>query len=225
MAPAGVSVHASRVPWTLLAGSDALAQDRARAFAEPPHVDSAVDLLAAVAPDAILYAFTSSSYVLDAEEEEALRARLEERARGVPILLTCSAGISALRAVGAKRVAVIHPPWFSAQLSASGARYYHRHGFEVALCASITPSRAFAEVPTSAVFDWARANVPRQADAVLIAGNGLRAVGIIDALEQSLGRPVLTANQVLLWQALQRLGAAERVVQYGQVFRGRAMKR
>ena len=225
MAPAGVSLHASRVPWRLLAGSGALAHDRARAFAEPPHVDTAVDLLAGIAPHAILYAFTSSSYVLDAKEEEALRARLEERAGGVPILLTGYAGISALRAVGAKRVAVIHPPWFSAQLSASGAQYYRRHGFEVAFCASMTPARAFTEVPPSEVFDWARANVSRQADAVFIAGNGLRAVGVIDALEQTLGRPVLTANQVLLWQALERLGAADRVVQYGQVFRGRAVKR
>lgn len=62
-------------------------------------------------------------------------------------------------------------------------------------------------------------NVPPQADAAFIAGNGLRAVGMIDALEESLRRPVLTANQVLLWRALQGVGAAARVTQYGRIFR------
>lgn len=209
MAPPGVSVHASRVPWNR----------QARAFAEPPHVDTAVEQLAGVPPQVTLYAFTSSSYVLEALEEDALRVRLEQRGGGVPIILTCSAGMAALRAVGAQRVAVIHPPWFSAELNASGGQYYQTRGFEVVLCACMKPARSFTEVSTSEVFDWTRANVPRQADAVFIAGNGLRAVGAIHALEESLRRPVLTANQVLLWQALQRVGAAARVTQYGRVFR------
>ncbi len=221
MAPAGVSVHVSRVPWNRQprGRAPALAREPARTFAAPPHVDSAVELLAVVSPHAILYAFTGSSYVLETKEEEALRARLEHRGGGVPILLTCSAGVSALRVLGAKRVAVVHPPWFSAQLNASGEQYYRARGFEVVFCAPMTPARPFTEVPASEVFDWARANVPRQADAVFIAGNGLRAVGVIHALEKSLRRPVLTANQVLLWQALQRVGATGRVGQYGQVFR------
>lgn len=219
MAPPGVSVHVSRVSWNRQPRGRAPAREPARTFAAPPHVDSAVELLAAVSPHLILYAFTSSSYVLETREEEALRARLEQRGGGVPILLTCSAGVSALQVLGAKRVAVVHPPWFSTQLNASGEQYYRARGFEVVFCAPMSPARPFTEVPASEVFDWARANVPRQADAVFIAGNGLRAVGVIHALEKSLRRPVLTANQVLLWQALRQVGAAGRVVQYGRVFR------
>lgn len=209
MAPPGVSVHVSRVPWNR----------QARAFAEPPHVDSAVERLAGVPPQVTLYAFSSSSYVLEAREEDAMRARLEQRGGGVPILLTCPSGIAALRVLGAQRLAVIHPPWFSAELNARGEQYYQAGGFEVTLCASMKPERPFTEVAASEVFDWTKANVPRHSDAVFIAGNGLRAVGAIHALEESLRRPVLTANQVLLWRALQRIGAAPRVTQYGRVFR------
>jgi maleate isomerase len=188
-------------------------------------VDNAIELLAAVSPHVILYAFTSGSYLLDAKEEEALRVRLEQRGGGVPILLTCSAGVSALRVLGAKRVAIVHPPWFSAQLNARGEQYYQARGFELVFCAPMNPARPFTEVPASEVFDWVRTNVPRQAEAVFIAGNGLRAVGVIQALEKSLRRPVLTANQVLLWQALQRVGAAGRVAQYGRIFRAGASVR
>ncbi len=46
MAPPGVSIHASRVPWSELRE---LGQRNARSFAEPPHVDTAAELLAEVA--------------------------------------------------------------------------------------------------------------------------------------------------------------------------------
>jgi maleate isomerase len=62
-------------------------------------------------------------------------------------------------------------------------------------------------------------HVPATADAVMIGGNGFRAVGVIEALEADLDRPVLSANQVLLWAALATAGADPAVVEgYGRVF-------
>jgi maleate cis-trans isomerase len=46
----------------------------------------------------------------------------------------------------------------------------------------------------------------------------LRAVGAIQALEARLHKPVLSANQVLLWEALRGVGQAERVTTYGTIF-------
>ena len=208
MAPSGVSIHASRVRW----------RGEARAFAEPPHVDSAVEQLADLAPRVILYAFTSSSYALGAQADDSLRARLENRARAVPVVLTCPAATEALRILGAHRIAVIHPPWFTEEVNAKGMDYFSTQGFEVVLCARITPARQFTEVPPAEVYEWARTNVPREAEAVFIGGNGLRAVGAIHPLEDSLRRPVLTANQVVFWQALRLVGMASKVTQYGKVF-------
>ncbi|MBT2452832.1 hypothetical protein J7F03_38540 [Streptomyces sp. ISL-43] len=54
------------------------------------------------------------------------------------------------------------------------------------------------------LYDWAAAHVPDEAEAVVFGGNGLRAVGMIEALEVTLDRLVLTANQVLLWSAMTR---------------------
>jgi maleate isomerase len=208
MVPPGVSIHAARVPWT----------GEARAFAEPPHVDRAVEQLAGLAPRVILYAFTSSSYALGTQADDALRVRLEQRAGGIPVLLTCPTATEALRVLGAHRIAVIHPPWFPEELNAQGRDYFRTQGFEVVLCKQIAPGRPFTEVRPAEVYEWARRNVPRQADAVFIGGNGLRAVGATHALEERLGRPVLTANQVLLWQALRLVGVTSKVSRYGRVF-------
>ncbi|MFF9768300.1 hypothetical protein ACF1GT_17085 [Streptomyces sp. NPDC014636] len=54
-----------------------------------------------------------------------------------------------------------------------------------------------------------------------MAGNGIRAVGVIDALEQELGFAVLTANQVLFWHALHLAGSSEAargITGYGRLF-------
>ena len=60
--------------------------------------------------------------------------------------------------------------------------------------------------------------MPASAQAVFIGGNALRAIGVIAALEEDLGRPILTANQVSLWYALRQAGAEVRLDDYGQVF-------
>jgi maleate isomerase len=49
-------------------------------------------------------------------------------------------------------------------------------------------------------------------------GNGFRAAGVIDALERTIGRPVVTSNQVLLWSLLGRVDALFEVAGYGRLF-------
>src|SRR5215469_7741277 len=74
------------------------------------------------------------------------------------------------------------------------------------------------------IFEWARSHVPPSAQAVFIGGNAVRAIGVIAALEEDLGRPILTANQVSLWYALRVAGVDARVDNYGQLF-ARALAR
>jgi maleate isomerase len=46
----------------------------------------------------------------------------------------------------------------------------------------------------------------------------LEIIGAIRALEEAIGRPVLTANQVLFWHALRLARVDEPIVNYGQIF-------
>jgi len=208
MATPGLSIHAARVVWN----------HDAAAFAQPPQVDNATEQLVRLKPRAIVYAFTSSSYALGAVEDNPLRLRLEQRAGGIPVILTCQAATEALRLLQASRVALIQPPWFSQEVNAKGRDYFRFQGFDVVLCERLTRARPFTEVAPSGLYEWVRANVPRQAQAVFIGGNGLRAIGTIQALEHNLGKPVLTANQVSLWKAPRLVGSISMPTQYGRVF-------
>jgi len=70
MVPRGVSIHAARDPRGAGPGAG---------FVEPPGIDEAVDRLTALAPRAILLAYTSSSYALGAEAD-AVCARVSRAA-------------------------------------------------------------------------------------------------------------------------------------------------
>lgn len=137
MAPEGVSIHAARVPlgvYTPGAGGTMdriIARDAVYAFAEPPLVDDAAELLSAAPLHAVAYAFTSSSYVRGAADDAALKTRLEARTRGVPVVITCAAAVLALATLGARQLALIDPPWFSAELDEQGAQYFRGQGFDV----------------------------------------------------------------------------------------------
>src|SRR5215213_10267257 len=116
MAPPSVAIHATRVPFGAMAPGGTMDPTiplaPVRAFAEPPHLDDAAELLAAAPLDAIAYGFTSSAYVIGTEGEAEMIARLEQRTRGIPVVATGSAAVEGLRVLRARRIALIDPPWF-----------------------------------------------------------------------------------------------------------------
>lgn len=220
MAPEGVSIHAARVPLGWQSGSEPppIGFNAVRAFAEPPHVDEAATLLADAPLNVITYALTSSSYVLGPDGDAALKSRLEKRTRGIPVLIPCPSAVLVLRALGVHRLALIHPPWYPAEIDRLGAEYFRNQGFEVVHAAAAQIEGGQPAIDAPKVYEWARAHVPAAAEAVFFGGNGFRVIGAIRALEEALGRPVLTANQVLVWHALRLARVPVPVANYGQIF-------
>ena len=143
LAPAGISIHSARIPLGMV-GPDGeiiphVDADIARAFAESPAVDDAASLLSAVEPKAIVFAFTSSRYILGADEDAKLRDRLAARTKNIPVIIQSSALVVALQTLHAERIALIHPPWFSDDLDALGAAYFQDQGIDVVWCVGCDP--------------------------------------------------------------------------------------
>jgi maleate cis-trans isomerase len=59
---------------------------------------------------------------------------------------------------------------------------------------------------TEAVLELAAGNDHPEADAVLVPDTAMRTVALVDAIEARIGKPVLTANQVTVWEALRLAG-------------------
>ncbi|MFJ9840443.1 maleate cis-trans isomerase [Kitasatospora sp. NPDC101155] len=226
VAPASVSIHGSRIHFAAMRPGgemdEKIPHDPILAFVQAPYLDNAVELLAASPLHALTLGFTSSSYALKAQGERELYERLLPVTRGLPITGTTRAARAAFDALGARRIAVVNPPWFDDTLSGQGADYFGEFGYDVVYhgpCGLPSNQKAITPENLSA---WIRTTVAaHRPEAVLVAGNGIRAVGTIKALEDELGFNVVTANQVILWHALHLAGAAATargITEYGHLF-------
>jgi maleate isomerase len=190
-----------------------------RALTAAPVLDGAVELVLAEPIDAIAYASTSSAYAIGFDDEVAMLARLSRRT-GIPVVGTCASAVRALRLLDARRVALMHPPWFDEELNELGASYFRSQGFEVVSSASAELAHDPDQIEPAGVVEWGSRHVPDRAEAVFIGGNGFRAAAAIDALESRTGRPVLESNQLLLWEILAQTGSRLRlpVRGFGRLF-------
>ena len=183
MSPPDVTIHSARVPFGAMAAGGGMDPTiplaPVRAFAEPPDLDRALELLAAAPVQAIAFGFTSSAYVIGHEGEAAMIQRLEERSRGIPVVPTCAAAVEALRALGVRRLALVSPPWFDAELDALGAAYFENQGFEVVHHAPCDLPSDQHSIKPAELYDSVRDHTSDLAEGVLNpGGNGLRAVRV-----------------------------------------------
>ncbi|MEM7213644.1 MAG: hypothetical protein AAF479_17465, partial [Pseudomonadota bacterium] len=139
--------------------------------------------------------------------------------------------VNALQHLGVQRPFLVFPPWFTDAPISAGIGYFEALGFQVGGHVKNTPDPKWdgtAPADLYASFMHLEQNVetlrrqieqscPKEADGVLIVGTGLRCVGIIDGLEQSLDRPVVTANQASLWRCLNLAGVKAEITGYGSL--------
>ncbi len=221
MVPAGVGVNASRFHFP--SGQNAQAPGQigmqpVEYVAARGPLDDAVRLLARAPVNIIALAFTSTSYVGGEGDDPRLVERLAEVAEGKPVVTTGQAILSALGHLGANRVMLVDPPWFPPALTELGQAWLERNGVTVASAQSAGLPTGQGNIHPGGMYQWVRANVPPDAEAVVIGGNGFRAVGAVRCLETDLQIPVITANTALLWLVLSTLGLpTSEVKSYGRL--------
>jgi maleate isomerase len=236
MVPPNVSVHAARVtaraPW-------------ARWRTDRSGVDLEDDLIrgarqfAAMRLSAIVVGHSSSSFLGGKDWDQAVVAELSKMlavGNVPPHAVITTNGLdclAALRASGIERPFLVLPPWYGDDTVSAGLRYVGDLGIPLAGHLRYDPGSAWRDVPPGDLYrlgmgfaqeiEPLRAQIvsacPASADGVLIAGTGFRCVGIIEALEQALQRPVVSANQASLWQCLRLAGITAKVEGYGRLLR------
>jgi len=114
--------------------------------------------------------------------------------------------IGALKASGVTRIVHVCP--FTAEFGADEANFLRASGFDVVSSTGLnfTDARVAAKMTPEEIFDIAvRVDHP-DADGIFLACANVRAMEATDALQQRLGKPVITSNQAVLWDLLQMVG-------------------
>lgn len=190
-----------RLPLVHTDGGDALREDALRQMGSPERLAAGMEELRLAGAEAVVWASDSGSFVYGWEGAHE-QVRGLALAAGLPASSTAFAFVHAAREVGARRVAVASTGTdeltglFAAFLTAAGLEVVHTY------TAGAGTAAGAADWDEEQVLALARAGDHPDADAVLLPGTGLHTVSHLPALESALAKPVLTANQVSVWEAL-----------------------
>jgi maleate cis-trans isomerase len=185
----------------------------------PQRLAEGAGLLAKHEPDAVVWACTSGSFVYRWDGALEQVATLSAAAGGVPVTSTSFAFVRAAEELGVRRVAVAAS--YPDDVAKLFVEFLDAGGVEVLAMSSegITTAAEVGQLPPEAVVDLAVAHDHPEADALLIPDTAMRTLGVIPALEERLGKPVLTANQVTIWEGLRLAGVSARTEALGALFR------
>ena len=171
-------------------------------------LERAASLLTWAGVGTIGFACTSGSFVHGVGWDRVLVERIE-RAAGVPATTTATAVVGALRAVGARTLAVATP--YVDDLNRIERGFLEGNGFAVAAIAGLgcgTDAEIGRLGPADAVRLAAEVDRP-EVDAIFVSCTNWHCLEAVPALEARFRKPVVTSNLAGAWAALQAIGLAE----------------
>ncbi|MDI3404371.1 maleate cis-trans isomerase family protein [Streptomyces cavernicola] len=198
-------------------GEDAHRVDALLRMGAPDRLAAGVEELRLSGAEAVVWACTSGSFVFGWEGAHD-QVRDLAKAAGLPASSTSFAFAHAAGEVGADRVAVAatYPEdvaeHFVAFLRAAGIEVVAMRGSGIITAAEVG-TWGYEEV-----LALARAGDHPDAAAVLLPDTALHTAAHVRDLEHDLGKPVLTANQVTVWEGLRLAGRRVNAPALGALF-------
>jgi maleate isomerase len=207
--PAGVQAHVTRLRMT--------GTNRGPLDALLPRVEEAARGLVDAQCDVVAFHCTANSMDEGAEGEERLLGALKRSGVG-HTTTTATAIRRALAALGARRVVLITP--YSQAVTDHEAEFLQAAGYDVIYAKgfALPGSEAYSATPATFWRDRVLEAARPEADAYFVSCANISAFAVIEELEARLGRPVITSNQTVIWDALCRLGVADRSGCPGRLF-------
>ena len=215
LVPLGVSLHFTRIGGY---DEDEIPDENQMAGLGASSLDEPLHLLQGARPEVILYGCTSATLAHGPSFDRDLAAQIKSQS-GALTVTAAGALVAALKVLRVSRIGFASP--YVPSLNDRAIAFLADEGFE-------TVSRADHAEPLDnegqgalmpdAVYDLGlRADSP-DADAIVLSCTDMRSVEVIDRLERTLGKPVVTSNQAMMFQSLQLLGATDPPSGFGKLF-------
>jgi len=213
MAPSSVTLHFARIdaPSGTPGAAEGMEQ---RLLGYADSFPAAVPQLASVKPDVMVIAHTALSYAQGFAHEPAMIEKTAKLA-GCAVVSASRSILAALAHLGARRIALAVP--YTAAIEAMGIRYWTAAGLDLAAHHRLEGVTNIYEETEARAYELGVAADAPGAEAVVISGTGLPTAGIIQKLEDKIGKPVVTGQSAALWNALRTAGVDARVKGYGRL--------
>lgn len=167
--------------------------------------------------DALMWACTSGSFVFGVDGAAQQAADLTE-ATGLPASSTSFGFVHACEALGVHKVAVAAS--YPEPVAQRFREFLADSGIEVTALGShgIVTAAEVGTLDAAQVAAVATSVDATDADAVLIPDTAMHTLAYLEHLEEQVGKAVLTANQVTLFEGLRLLGEVPRLPGLGSLF-------
>lgn len=165
--------------------------------------------------DVLVYGCTAASMLIG---DEQVARQLTLQRPGVPTTNPWLAARTALRALGAGRIAVLTP--YTSEVNAALLNALQQEGFKVAALGGFQLTRDTeipAVHPDSIEAALSELLSELSVDAVFLSCTNLRAMQMLDRLETRFSIPMVSSNQAMLWHALRLSGSQLRFTGFGQL--------
>ncbi len=180
--------------------------------------------LANIGPDLLVYACTSGTWhqgnlAFDRRMSDTMR-----EASGVASITAVESCLEAMRHMGSSKISIAGP-YRNFHLRNRLKPLMEEAGFTVLsadgepwMQDSMNPMEIEEEDP-QVIIDFVPTVVKDEADTVFLPGTAWRALDAAEALEQKLGKLVITVNQATIWLALRKIGWRDPIPGYGRLMR------
>lgn len=210
----GVTFHVGRIPITNKKISTDNFLDHVAAMRAG--IETATDQVMSAGVDRLIMGVALEAFWGGLEGSESLKAKLSEYA-GVPVELGSDAVADALRAFGARRIAVLTPHMPKGDVEVRN--WLMEAGFDVVRlkgleCAS---PRAIAQVPQETIKAELHALDGDDVDALVQVGTNLAGAAVCADLEGVIGKPAVSINTVSAWSAIRQAGIEDKVIGRGRI--------
>ncbi|MGN5238239.1 MULTISPECIES: maleate cis-trans isomerase family protein [unclassified Rhodococcus (in: high G+C Gram-positive bacteria)] len=195
-----------RIPVVHIYGTDLHAVPELLDLGSPGKLAAGAAKLTPEQPDAVVWACTSGSFVYGWDGARNQVDQLSAAIGGIPASSTSFAFVEAVRALGASRVAVAA----SYPRDVSELFVDFLNGAEIDVIsftgAGIETAAQVGTLTSGEVLELAAANDHSDAQALLVPDTAMHTLRFLRDIEAHVGKPVLTANQVTVWEGLRLTG-------------------
>ena len=162
----------------------------------------------------IAYGCTSGTIAIG---EDNVKEKILLAKPGCYVTTPVTSAIKAFKQMNIKKIALFTP--YPDAVNKTILEYFTKKNIEVSSFASLNLNldSEFANVDPNYILEISSKLETKNADALFISCTALPVLNILDKLEQTIQKPVLSSNQTLIWDTIRSIGYKSPIKGYGKL--------
>ena len=165
--------------------------------------------------DCVVYGCTSGTIVAG---YQSIEKKIKKAKPEAEVTTPSTASIKALKRLNLNKIAIFTP--YPKKLNDEVIDFFKKENFQITSNSyfDIASDIDIGKVDANYLYDVLSKMDLKGADALFISCTALPALSIIDKLEKKLGKIVLSSNQALIWDTLEKIGENDSINGFGKLF-------